>query len=189
MEFLLLALAATISVTSLLLWSKARRAEEAEPKPLALPALDRTPLTAQVGDIIEHLDRDWLVEGALAFSESPRSARLCRLIDGAEERFLYAREHEPDAVWLLAAVVDLTSDRAEQLVHEGEPLRLERRWHAAVLSAGKLGRRTIEAELTIYEYTASTGRFLLALDGATRASAFFGERLLPHAIEILPGRG
>jgi Domain of unknown function (DUF4178) len=188
MEFLLLALAATVSVTSLLLWSKARRAEDTETKTLALPAVDRTPLTAQVGDIVEHLDRDWLVEGAIAFSESPRAARLCRLIDGAEERFLYAREHEQEAVWLLAPI-DLTPDRAEELIHDGEPLRLERRWHATVLTAGRLGRRVLEPELTVYEYTAPTGRFLLALDGATRATAFFGERLLPHALEILPGRG
>ena len=53
------------------------------------PVLTLTALTLQVGDVVEHLDRDYLVEGALLLSESPRAARLCRLIDGSIERFLY----------------------------------------------------------------------------------------------------
>lgn len=189
MELLFLAIAASVSVASLMLWSQAKRAQD-QKTPRALPAhVDRTPLTVQIGDVVEHLDRDWLVEGALALSESPRGARLCRLMDGAEECYLYAGSHTDETAWLLRALETVPEARTEELAHDGERLRLERRWQAAVLSAGKLGRRSYEPELTIYEYAGAAGRLLLVLDGATKHTAFLGDRVLPHALEILPGRG
>jgi len=189
MEILFLALAATVSFASLVLWSKARHAVPADGPRALLPAGDRTPLTTQIGDIVELLDRDWLVEGAIVLSESPRAARLCRLIDGAEERFLYAATQPADSAWLLHVLEPAPDGRAEELLHEGERLRLESRWRATVLGAGKMGRRIFEAELRVYEYAGAGGRLILALDGATRSTVFVGERILPHAIEILPGRG
>lgn len=189
MEILFLALAATVSFASLVLWSKARQATPGERPRALLPSSERTPLTAQIGDIVELLDRDWLVDGAIVLSESPRGARLCRLMDGAEERFLYAGTQQSGEAWILHLLEPTPEGRAEDLLHEGERLRLESRWRATVLSAGKMGRRIFEAELTVYEYAGAGGRLVLALDGATRNIAFVGERILPHAIEILPGRG
>jgi hypothetical protein len=186
-EALFLAIAASVSVASLMLWSQARRA--AGKRQAQLPAGDRTALTAQIGDVVGHLDRDWLVEGALALSESPRAARLCRIIDGAQERFLYATSSETRCAWLLGEVGTLPDGRPDELRHEGELLRLERRWRASVLSAGRMGRRAFEPELTIHEYTASSGRFALFLDGANGHAMFFGERVMSHALEILPGKG
>ena len=84
MELVFLALAAAVGVASFVLGRALGRALKKGAARPALPApVDRTPLTLQVGDIVEHLDRDYLVEGALLLSESPRAARLCRLIDGA----------------------------------------------------------------------------------------------------------
>ena len=74
MELLFVALAATVSVASLVLWSRARRAQPGEPPRLPAPS-ERTALTAQIGDILEHLDRDWLIEGAVVLSEAPRVSR------------------------------------------------------------------------------------------------------------------
>lgn len=188
MELLFLVVAASLSAASLVLWSRARREQEGAPR--ALPtSSERTPLTLQVGDIVTHLDRDYLVEGALLLSESPRAARLCRLIDGAEERFLYATTQDAEEAWLLRDVEPLFEGRPERAQHGGEPLRLERRWHAAALSAGRLGRRSFDAELDVHEYAGTGGRLVLLLDGPQRSGAYLGERLLPHAIEILPGRG
>jgi hypothetical protein len=188
MELLFLAIAASVGVASLAMWHKARRAQPGEPPRLPPPS-ERTALTAQLGDVVEHLDRDWLVEGALVLSEAPRGARLCRLIDGAEERFLYAGTQVADTAWLLAPLAQPPEGRTDELSHEGLRLRLERRWRATALAAGKLGRRAVEAELTVYEYAGAGGRLLLLLEGTTRTLAFAGEQLLPHAFEILPGKG
>lgn len=188
LELLFLALATSVGTASVVLWSRGRRHRSAVAPP-QLPAGDRTALTLQIGDVVEHLDRDYLVEGALLLSESPRAARLCRLIDGATERFLYATTHTEGDAWLLQPVDRTPDTRAEELVHEGERLRLDRRWRAAALGAGKIGKRSFDAEVEVFEYLAATGRVLLVLDGATRSSAFVGERLLPHVLDFLPGRG
>ena len=188
LELAFLFLAASVSAASLLLWSRSRRQQEAAAQ-LALPSADRTALTLQIGDVVEHLDRDYLVEGALLLSESPRAARLCRLTDGAAERFLYATTHGDGEAWLLKPMDRAPETRAEELTHEGERLRLDRRWHAAALGAGKIGQRSFDAEVDVFEYVAPTGRVLLVLDGSGKGSAFSGERLLPHTLEFLPGRG
>lgn len=188
LEFLFLALAASFSAASLVLWSRARRAEAQLP-PALPPSSERTLLTLQIGDIVEHLDRDYLVEGALLLSEAPRGARLCRLIDGAEERFLYATTGASGDAWLLSEEDVPVEGRPAELEREGEPLRLERTWRASALSAGRLGRRAFEAELAVWEYLGVGGRLALLLDGPARSFTFVGERLLPHAVEILPGRG
>ncbi len=188
MELLFAAIAASVGVASLILWSQARQARAARGRGLLPAARDRTALTAQIGDIVGHLDRDWLVEGALALSEAPRAARLCRLMDGAEERFLYARA-DAEEVWLLAVLEPTLDERADEVTCAGERLRIERRWRATTLVAGRVGPRPIEPEVAVYEYASSTGRRLLCLDGAARGLALYGEALLPHALEILPGPG
>jgi hypothetical protein len=187
-ELLFLALAASVSMASLMLWRKAQRSRPGEPPRLPAPS-ERTALTVQLGDIVEHLDRDWLVEGALALSETTRAARLCRLMDGAEERFLWAGTQAEGDAFLLAQLEHVPEGRAETAVHDGLHLRLERRWRATTLTAGKLGKRIIEAELAVYEYVGAGGRMLLLFEGTQRTLAFAGERLLPHAFEILPGKG
>ena len=74
---MVLGLVATIGFASYALWSKSRQADErpASPPPL-LDAPERTPQTLQVGDVVQHLGTDYLVEGALAFSDDGRAARL-----------------------------------------------------------------------------------------------------------------
>jgi hypothetical protein len=186
MELLFLAVAASVSLASLVVWTRARRAQPGE-APRLPPPSERTALTAQIGDVLEHLDRDWLVDGALALSEAARGARLCRLLDGAEERFLYAGTHTPD-VWMLSGFDPPPDSRAEALVRDGATLRLERRWHANALTAGRVGRRQFDPELTVFEYAGAGGRLLIILDGNGKTHAFAGERLLPHAYEILPSK-
>lgn len=188
LELLFLALATSVSAGSLLMWSRSRR-RRAPLAPPALPSADRTALTLQIGDVVEHLDRDYLVEGALLLSESPRAARLCRLIDGATERFLYATTHTEIDAWMLSPLERAPESRAEALLHDGERMRLDRRWRAAALGAGKMGRRSFDAEVDVFEYVAPTGSVLLVLDGASRSTAFFGARALAHTLEFLPGRG
>ena len=184
MELLFLAIAASVSAASLMLWSQARRAQQTKALPAA--AEDRTPLTLQVGDVVTHLDRDFLVEGALLLSESPRAARLCRLIDGAQERFLYATSSNEEA-WLLEETMTLPEGRPE-LVRSPEALRVERRWRATAQTVGRIGKRTFDADVQVYEYVGGD-KLLLLLDGPARSLGFIGLRLLPHAVEFLPGRG
>src|SRR4051812_46655919 len=103
MELLVLGLVASIGFASYAWWSKARAAELSGTTPPELEAADRTVGTLQVGDIVQHLGTDWLVEGVLTLSEDGHGTRLYRLADGADERFLFAGHAEPEPALLSAA--------------------------------------------------------------------------------------
>jgi hypothetical protein len=181
--FLLLVLFASVGSASFMVGRKIGHAlRDRHRKVAQLPSADRTLLTLQVGDVVQQLDRDYLVEGAVLLSEAPRAARLCRIIDGSLERFVYATTESEEA-WLLE-----TAEPPEGRPNELPTMRLERRWQASTLSTGRMGPRAFDAELSIHEYVGGD-RLLLVLDGPGRVVAFLGNRLLPHAVDILPGRG
>ncbi|HZS40972.1 MAG TPA: DUF4178 domain-containing protein [Polyangia bacterium] len=188
MELLVLGLVATIGFASYALWSKSRQADEtAAPPPPLLDAPDRTPSTLQVGDVVQHLGTDYVVEGALTFSEDGRAARLFRLVDGGAERFLYASPGEPDPLLLDAAPGLAVEGAPETLVHAGQSFRLRSRAIAAVIRAGAVGERRAGDRIGLYEYAAGAAR-LVVLSWTDQADAFVGERVASHLLELLPGK-
>ncbi len=190
MELLVLGLVATIGFASYALWSRARTAEEGGIAPPALEAPDRTPANLQVGDVVQHVGTDYLVEGVLTLSEGgPKPARLYRLADGGAERFLYATPAEPDPS-LLDAVPALAVDGApEAVLHGGRSFRLRSRTHASVLRAGAVGESRAGAgdRVGLLEYATASSR-LVVIHWSDRAEAFAGERVPSHLLELLPGR-
>jgi hypothetical protein len=180
--FLLLVIVASVGTSFMLGRTLGRAARARRRTRAALPPGERTLLTLQVGDIVQHLDRDYLVEGAVLLSEAPRAGRLCRIIDGSQECFVYATTESEDA-WLLEP-----TEPPEGRPNDLGALRLEKRWQASTLSTGRMGARAFEPEVAIHEYGGGD-RMLLVLEGPGRVVAFLGHRLLPHAVDILPGRG
>jgi hypothetical protein len=193
MELLVLGLVATIGFASYALWSKARQPDEsaAPPLPPALDAPDRTTATLQPGDVVQHLGTDWLVEGAIAFADDGRGARLYRLVDGGAERFLFALPGDADAALLAAApslVAPFDSGGApETVVHGGQSFRLRSRVRAAVIRLGAVLERRSGDRVGLYEY-ASGGARLVVLAWSDAADAFVGERVASHLLELLPGK-
>lgn len=194
MELLVLGLVAGISFASYALWHKARKdeseAQAAERKRLAPPA-DRSPTTIQVGDVVQHLGSDFLVEGVVTLSEDGRGARLYRLFDDGGERFLYAKQGTPDP--MLLAPTEVASDFAaptppEMLVHAGASYRQTARVQASAIRVGQLGARKHADRVRVFEYAGPGPSRLLLVDWGERVEAFAGERILAHAIEILPAR-
>ncbi|HEX8952093.1 MAG TPA: DUF4178 domain-containing protein [Polyangia bacterium] len=195
MELLVLGLVAGIGFASYALWHKARRDEgealAAERKRLMAPA-ERSPTTIQVGDVVQHLGSDFLVEGVVTFSEDGRGARLYRLFEDGGERFLYAKAGGSDPL-LLAPATALTPEPAsgelpESLQHAGFAYRQTARAQASAIRVGQLGARKHSDRVRVFEYSGPGPARLLVVDWGDRLEAFAGERVLASALEILPAR-
>lgn len=195
MELLVLGLVAGIGFASYALWHKARKDEgdalAAERKRLMAP-VERSPTTIQVGDVVQHLGSDFLVEGVVTFSEDGRGARLYRLFEDGGERFLYAKAGGSDPL-LLAPATALTPDAAggelpESLHHAGFAYRQTARAQASAVRVGQLGARKHADRVRVFEYSGPGPARLLVVDWGDKLEAFAGERVLASALEILPAR-
>ena len=193
MELLVLGLVAGIGFASFALWQKARKdegeAQTAEKKRLMAPA-ERSPTTIQVGDVVQHLGSDFLVEGVVTLSEDGRGARLYRMFDDAGERFLYAKAGSVDPLLLAPTEVapDFAATPPELLTHGGASYRQTARVQASAIRVGQLGARKHGDRVRLYEYAGPGPSRLLLVDWGERVEAFAGERILAHALEILPAR-
>jgi hypothetical protein len=191
MELLVLGLVAGISFASYALWHKARKDEgdvlSAERKRLAAPA-ERSATTLQVGDVVQHLGSDFLVEGIVTFSEDGRGARLYRLFDDAGERFLYAKAGATDPLLLAPAAVALDGEPPETVLHAGGSYRQTARAQASAIRVGQLGARKHGDRVRVFEYSGPGPARLLVVDWGEKLEAFAGERILASGLEILPSR-
>jgi hypothetical protein len=191
MELLVLGLVAGIGFASYALWHRARKdegeARAAERKRLMAPA-ERSPTTIQVGDVVQHLGSDFLVEGIVTLSEDGRGSRLYRLFDDDGERFLYAKAGGADPLLLSPAVVPVEGDPPERLVHRGASYRQSARVRASAIRVGQLGTRKHADRVRVFEYAGPGPQRLLMVDWGDRVEAFAGERILASALEILPAR-
>jgi hypothetical protein len=191
MELLVLGLVAGIGFASYALWHKARKDEgdlqQAERKRLVAPA-ERSPTTLQVGDVVQHLGSDFLVEGVVTLSEDGRGARLYRLFEDAGERFLYAKTGGADPLLLAPVTVAVEGDPPELLSHGGASYRQSARVQASAIRVGQLGARKHADRVRVFEYSGPGPQRLLLVDWGDRVESFAGERVLASALEILPAR-
>ncbi len=190
----MLGLVAGIGFASYALWHKARKDEgealAAERKRLMAPA-ERSPTTIQVGDVVQHLGADFLVEGVITFSEDGRGARLYRLFEDAGERFLYAKAGATDPLLLAPAALAPESsggELPESLQHAGFAYRQTARAQASAIRVGQLGARKHADRVRVFEYSGPGPARLLVVDWGDKLEAFAGERILASALEILPAR-
>ena len=187
MELIVLGLVATIGVASYALWSRAR-AEAPPSGPPALNAAERTPGSLQVGDVVQHLGTDWVVEGVLALSEDGRAekprGRLMRLADGGAERFLWTSSTESDPSFVALATLAVEGVPAV-VQHAGQTFRLTARATVGALCSGTVGPGRGE-HVGLAEYAAGPSR-LVVLDWGASCEAYVGERIGSHQLEFLPG--
>jgi hypothetical protein len=186
MELLLLGLVAGLGFVSYSWWSKGRAGEALPP---ALPARERTLATLQVGDVVQHLGTDWLVEGVLTLSAAGKPAQLYRLQDGAEVRFLFTGiERGSEGAALLRPAPEATGlGTPERLEVGGHAYHQTARASAAVLRAGSVGARRAGKRVEVASYAAGLSRVvLLAWDD--EVEAFQGEQAPESDFELLPGR-
>jgi hypothetical protein len=189
MELIVLGLVAGIGIASYALWSRAR-ASDAPLSPPELESGDRTVATLQVGDIVQHLGTDWIVEGCLQLADDSRSLHLYRLVDGAAERYLFVSANEPDPSLLSAAPELRLEGSPESLEHAGQAYTLRARATGNAIRSGVVGTRRqnpFGERMGLVEYAAGALR-LVVLHWGDRSDAFLGERVATHLLELLPSK-
>jgi uncharacterized protein DUF4178 len=196
-ELVILAIVAGLSFASYAIWKQARGIPDdpGQKPPLggrgplaALSDGERTIHTMQPGDVVSHLDADYIVEGVLTLNDDGRVTRLYRLVDGSRERWLGARPGDESPL-LLAEAADLTveANGPESITHRGLPFRLAKRESAQCAAAGAVGPEREGGRAQLYEYVGAGAARIVALVWPGRVDAFAGERVARHVVEILPG--
>ncbi len=189
MEVLILGLVAGIGFASYALLRRGRPRRKPPSRSLPARTEERTPATIQVGDVVDHLGTDYLVEGVLTLSEEGRGARLYRMVDGASEMFLYAPAGGGDPLLLKAAPeTELVGQPPKLLEHDGESYRLRTTAKASAIGIGALGRLLIKDRVNALEYTGVGGARILVLKWNGRADLFAGEPVSSGLLEIFPGK-
>jgi hypothetical protein len=185
MELLVLGLVATIGFASYALWSRSQTGAPDDAERLE----ERTPSTVEVGDIVQHLGTDFLVEGSLTLAEeeagSGPGSRLHRLVDGGRERFLYVAGGE---LLLLDETTLADATISDALEHDRQHFRVRERVRATALRSGQVGNRRPGGRVVVRLYAADAAARLLVLEWSDHLDAFQGERVSPNLIDVLPGK-
>jgi hypothetical protein len=178
MELLVLGLVATIGFASYALWSRAAATPPDEP-----PG-ERTPEDLQVGNVVQHLGTDFIVEGSLTLAEEDGGTgrRLFRLADGARDRYLYVGGGE---LLLLDETTLADSTPSDSLEHDRQHFRVRERVRATGLRSGAVGARRPGGRVVVRLYATGAAARLLVLEWPDHVDAFLGERVSPNLIEIL----
>jgi hypothetical protein len=166
-------------------------ARTARQRTLALPpapAAERNGMNLRVRDIITHLDRDYLVIGKVAFSETGRTWYAYRLQDGVRLRWLRVARHDNIELHLVDEVdgQDFQSRPPESLTHGLVTYRLTQRGTARATHTGSTGwDEASRVEWYEYRGPADHALFLDRWSGTCAAQA--GRQIDAHHLEFLPG--
>jgi len=87
-----------------------------------LPPLERTVFTLEIGDIVQYMDTDWVVEGRLTYEDDGYTWFEYLLQDGEHIRWLSVDEDDRVEVFLLEPnnQLEVSNEPPKQLAFEGE---------------------------------------------------------------------
>jgi hypothetical protein len=182
MELLLLGLVAGIGVISYSLLQRERTFSRPRP-------LERTLATLQVGDVVQCVGGDYLVEAAFLLMDEGRAGRLYRLTEGRQELFLFLSVPSAEPLLLERSSVPVPEGRPPSLESGGERYRLFARHRRAVLGVGDMRLGAGRDHVTILEYAgAASGRLLLFDWEGEKFDLLEGRVALPQSFEVLSRR-
>ncbi len=160
-------------------------------KPKELPSLKRNVFNLQIGDIVQHMGIDWVVEGKLTYTVDEYFWCEYMLQDDDEIRWLSVDEDDTVEVALLEA-----SDRLDvsqtppprQLNFADENYKCVDSGVASMTREGTVQRRTA-SRCQYFDYDGSGNKVLSieVWDGETEVTV--GHRINPRSLTILPGDG
>jgi hypothetical protein len=179
---------AGIGVASLVLWQK----ERTQKGPLAEEprSQERTLKTLRLGDVVQHLGKDYLVEGKLTYNEDGFIWHEYMLVDRTDVRWLAVEQDDRLIVALYQQVpatdLLLGASPPETVSYQGIQYRLDERGSANMTRQGEVGQRNAE-RCRYFDYVGQGGRLLSVEYWGETPEVCVGEEIREASLEILPG--
>lgn len=155
-----------------------------------LPSLKRNIFNLQIGDIVQYMGVDWVVEGKLTYTVDEYSWYEYMLQDDKEIRWLSVDEDDTVEVALLEAInqLDVSQSPPSQLNFADENYKCVDSGVASMTREGTIQRRTA-SRCEYFDYEGSDDKVLSIeiWDGETEVTV--GHRINPRSLTILPGDG
>jgi hypothetical protein len=155
-----------------------------------LPSGERNVFNLQIGDIVEYVGRDWVVEGRLIYEEEGTSWLEYMLQDGSDIRWLSVEEDDIVQVFFLETnhTLDITDSPPKQLNFAKDTYRLVNSGLADMRQEGTILRRNAQ-KCQYFDYKGSESKVLCVEFWGEEIEVTVGERVNPRSLRILPGDG
>ncbi|NJP10799.1 MAG: DUF4178 domain-containing protein [Leptolyngbyaceae cyanobacterium RU_5_1] len=156
----------------------------------ALPPLQRTVFTLQIGDIVQYDGGDWVVEGRLTFDDNGYTWFEYMLQDRDEVRWLSVEEDDRVDVFWMEPVTDLeiSGEPPKQLTYAGT---IYQRGESGTVRMTRIGT-TLNRQAQrcrYFDYSGSNDQVLSIEDWDGEFEITAGRRIRPSALSLLPGDG
>jgi hypothetical protein len=151
---------------------------------------NRTIFNLQLGDIVEYMGQDWVVEGKLIYEESGFTWLEYLLQDQQEIRWLSVEEDDRvELSWLQPTRnLDIPRNPPNPINFEGETYRCVDSGVAKMKREGSVMNRQAE-ECHYFDYESEDGKLLSVEDWNGDIEVTYGEEISPSSLSIFPGEG
>lgn len=155
-----------------------------------LPSGERNIFNLQIGDIVEYMGRDWVIEGRLTYKEEGATWLEYMLQDNSDIRWLSVEEDDTVEVCFLEPnhTLNVADSPPKQLNFEGETYKLVSSGLADMTQEGNILRRDTE-RCQYFDYQGSQGKVLCIEFWGGEIEVTMGEMINPKTLRLLPGDG
>jgi hypothetical protein len=156
----------------------------------ALPPLQRTIFTLQIGDIVQYAGVDWVVEGRLTFDDRGYTWFEYMLQDGDAIRWLSVEEDDRvEVCWMEpASNLDVSGNPPYRITHNGITYEKVEQGVAQMQRLGSTMNK--QAQICRYfEYSAANDQVLSVENWNDDIEVSVGRRIRPSLLTLLPGDG
>jgi hypothetical protein len=155
-----------------------------------LPPVERTVFTLEIGDIVQYMDTDWVVEGRLTYEDNEYTWFEYLLQDGDRIRWLSVDEDDRVEIALIEPTTQLevSQQPPKQLTFAGDSYHCVESGRATMTRIGTTLRRTGE-HCRYFDYQGSKNQVLSIEDWDGEIEVSVGQRINPRMLILLPGDG
>ena len=159
-------------------------------QPQELPSLDRTVFTLEVGDIVQYLDTDWVVEGKLVYDDQGYSWLEYLLQDGVRRQWLSVEEDDVVEVALLESTssLEVGTNPPPQITFADEIYRQKGSGTAQMTRTGSTLNRNAE-RCRYFDYQGPDNKILSIENWSGDIEVTVGQKIHPSILTLLPGDG
>lgn len=158
--------------------------------PAALPSLERTVFTLEIGDIVQHLGSDWIVEGKLTYNDQGYTWLEYLLQDGSKRQWLSVEEDDVvEITWLEpTSALDIGGQPPTQISFADHIYQQKGAGTAQMTHQGSTLNRTAQT-CQYYDYQTPDGKVLSIENWNGDIEVTVGQKIHPSVLTLLPGDG